>query len=158
MTVAWRFVPFGALSTTELYEVLQLRTEVFVMEQAGIYQDMDGADHAAVHVLGASGDQLVAYARCFPAGVKFAEASIGRVIIRETMRGSGIGHELMRQAIACVFAQWGAQPIRIGAQARLEMFYLQHGFAKAGEPYIEDGIPHIEMLRPISFQGAKHDQ
>ncbi|MDP2450539.1 MAG: GNAT family N-acetyltransferase [Polaromonas sp.] len=149
MTVTWRFVPFDALTTTELYEVLQLRTEVFVMEQDGIYQDMDGSDHQAVHVLGASDRQLVAYARCFPAGVKFAEASIGRVITRQVLRGSGMGHELMRQAIACVFGQWGAQPIRIGAQARLEKFYLQHGFVKAGLPYIEDGIPHIEMLRPV---------
>lgn len=150
--ITWRSVPFAALTIAELYEVLQLRTEVFVMEQAGIYQDMDGADHAAVHVLGVSDGQLVAYARCFPAGVKFAEASIGRVITRESVRGTGLGHELMRQAIACVVAQWGAQPLRIGAQARLENFYLQHGFAKAGAPYIEDGIPHVEMLRPLSFQ------
>ena len=149
MTVTWRFVPFDALTNTELYDVLQLRTEVFVMEQAGTYQDMDGADPAAVHVLGTFGGQLVAYARCFPAGVKFAEASIGRVITRQILRGHGIGHELMRQAIACVFAQWGAQPLRIGAQARLEKFYVQHGFATAGEPYIEDGIPHVEMLRPV---------
>jgi ElaA protein len=150
--ITWRSVPFAALTTIELYEVLQLRTEVFVMEQAGIYQDMDGADHAAVHVLGASDGQLVAYARCFPAGVKFVEASIGRVITRQVLRGSGQGHELMRQAIACVVRHWGAQPIRIGAQARLENFYLQHGFAKAGDPYIEDGISHVEMLRPLSFQ------
>lgn len=147
--ITWRSVPFAALTTAELYEVLQLRTEVFVMEQAGIYQDMDGADHAAVHVLGTAGGQLMAYARCFPAGVKFAEASIGRVITRESVRGTGLGHELMRQAIACVVAQWGAQPLRIGAQARLEKFYVQHGFATAGEPYIEDGIPHVEMLRPV---------
>jgi len=148
--IAWRAVPFAALTTPELYEVLQLRTEVFVMEQAGIYQDMDGSDHEAVHVLGVSEGQLVAYARCFPAGVKFAEASIGRVITREMLRGSGMGHELMRQAIACVVGQWGAQPIRIGAQARLEKFYLQHGFLTAGTPYIEDGIPHVEMLRTNS--------
>ncbi|WP_341911433.1 GNAT family N-acetyltransferase [Polaromonas sp. YR568] len=147
--ITWRAVPFAALTTAELYVVLQLRTEVFVMEQAGIYQDMDGADHAAVHVLGVSDGQLVAYARCFPAGVKFAEASIGRVITRESVRGTGLGHELMRQAIACVVAQWGAQPLRIGAQARLEKFYVQHGFATAGEPYIEDGIPHVEMLPPV---------
>lgn len=119
------------------------------MEQAGIYQDMDGSDQQAMHVLGVRDGQLVAYARCFSAGVKFAEASIGRVIIRQVLRGSGMGHELMRQAIACVFGQWGAQPIRIGAQARLEKFYVQHGFAKAGDPYIEDGIPHVEMLRPV---------
>ncbi|MEO8021264.1 GNAT family N-acetyltransferase [Polaromonas sp.] len=149
MNIAWRFAAFDALSAAELYEALQLRTEAFVMEQAGIYQDMDGSDHLAVHVLGVSDGQLVAYARCFAAGVKFAEASIGRVIIRQVLRGSGMGHELMRQAIACVSGQWGVQPIRIGAQARLEKFYLQHGFSKTGEPYIEDGIPHVEMLRPI---------
>jgi ElaA protein len=80
--------------------------------------------------------------------VKFEEASIGRVIVRQLLRKSGLGHELMRQAIACVTGQWGAQPIRIGAQARLEKFYVQHGFVKTGEPYIEDGIPHVEMLRP----------
>lgn len=150
--IAWRSVPFAALTAAELYEALQLRSEVFVMEQAGIYQDMDGSDHEAMHVLGVSDGQLVAYARCFSAGVKFAEASIGRVIIRQVLRGSGMGHELMRQAIACIFGQWGPQPIRIGAQARLEKFYLQHGFLTAGDPYIEDGIPHIEMLRPLSFQ------
>ena len=150
--ITWRSVPFAALTITELYDVLQLRTEVFVMEQAGIYQDMDGSDHAAVHLLGTVDGGLVAYARCFPPGVKFTEASIGRVITRQILRGSGQGHELMRQAIACVVRHWGAQPIRIGAQARLEKFYLQHGFAKAGDPYIEDGIPHVEMLRPLSFQ------
>jgi ElaA protein len=147
--IVWRALSFSALSPGELYEVLQLRTEVFVIEQACIFQDMDGSDPAAVHLLGKRDGQLVAYARCFSAGLKFAEASIGRVITRQMQRGSGLGHELMRQAIACVFAQWGEQPIRIGAQARLEKFYLQHGFQVAGLPYIEDGIPHIEMLRPL---------
>ncbi len=147
--LVWRAVPFDALSASELYAVLQLRTEVFVVEQACVFQDMDGSDTQALHVLGTSGDQLVAYARCFPAGIKFSEASIGRVITRLTTRGTSMGHELMRQAIACVTQQWGAQPIRIGAQARLEKFYLQHGFVTSGAPYIEDGIPHIEMLRPL---------
>ena len=146
--IAWRCLPFAALTAAELYEVLQLRTEVFVMEQDCAYQDMDGADAEAVHLLGTAQGRLVAYARCFAAGLKFAEASIGRVIIRASMRGTGAGHLLMRQAMACVFEQWGAQPIRIGAQVRLEKFYLQHGFVKTGLPYIEDGIPHIEMLRP----------
>ena len=147
--IAWRSIPFAALTVAELYEALQLRSEVFVMEQACLYQDLDGSDHKAVHVLGAANGQLVAYARCLAVGVKFAEASMGRVIIREAMRGSGIGHELMRQAIACVFEDSGVQPIRIGAQAQLEKFYVQHGFVKAGEPYIEDGIPHVEMLRAV---------
>ncbi|MFN3570171.1 MAG: GNAT family N-acetyltransferase [Polaromonas sp.] len=147
--IAWRALSFSALSPGELYDVLQLRTEVFVIEQGCIFQDMDGSDAEAIHLLGNTDGLLVAYARCFAAGVKFAEASIGRVITRQMQRGSGLGHELMRRAVSCVFEQWGEQPIRIGAQARLEKFYLQHGFQVAGQPYIEDGIPHIEMLRPI---------
>lgn len=143
----WRALPFDALTARDLYAILQLRTEVFVMEQDCAFQDMDDADHAAVHLQGTADGELVAYARCFPPGVKFAEASIGRVITRQAARGLGIGHELMRLAIACISQQWGTQPIRIGAQARLEKFYLQHGFLTLGEPYIEDGIPHIEMLR-----------
>jgi ElaA protein len=147
--IAWRALHFSALSPDEIYEVLQLRTEVFVIEQGCVFQDMDGTDPEAVHLLGSADGLLVAYARCFAAGLKFAEASIGRVITRQSERGKGTGHVLMRQAIACVFEQWGPQAIRIGAQARLEKFYLQHGFQVAGLPYIEDGIPHIEMLRPI---------
>jgi ElaA protein len=149
MNIAWRFVPFDALTAGELYELLQLRAEVFVVEQACAFQDMDGSDPHAMHVLGTVDGELVAYARCFPAGVKFPEASIGRVITRESVRGSGTGHELMRQSMACIGQHWGGQPIRIGAQARLEKFYLQHGFLTSGAPYVEDGIPHVEMLRPI---------
>lgn len=148
-SMAWRALPFAGLAPGELYAVLQLRTEVFVIEQGCVFQDMDGADAQAVHLLGSRDGVLLAYARCFAAGVKFAEASIGRVITRQAQRGSGLGHELMRRAVACVFEHWGEQSIRIGAQARLEKFYRQHGFEVAGLPYIEDGIPHIEMLRPI---------
>ena len=151
--ITWRFVPFDALTTRELYELLQLRSEVFVVEQACVFQDMDGADVQAMHLLGtASGGefsgQLVAYARCFAAGIKYAEASIGRVVTHARVRGTGAGHHLIRQAIEQIFLHWGRQPIRIGAQARLALFYRQHGFTDAGKPYVEDGIPHLEMLRP----------
>ena len=146
--IDWKFTAFDALTLTELYELLQLRSEVFVVEQACVFQDMDGADTAAMHLLGTSGGQLVAYARCFAAGMKFKEASIGRLITRSDLRGSGAGHVLVRRAIASVTQQWGPQAIRIGAQARLEKFYRQHGFEPTGAPYIEDGIAHIEMLRP----------
>ena len=146
--IDWRFAAFDALTLTELYAVLQLRSEVFVVEQACVFQDMDGADHTAMHLLGMAGGRLMAYARCFAAGLKFKEASIGRLITRSELRGSGAGHVLVRRAIASVTQQWGPQAIRIGAQARLENFYRQHGFETTGEPYIEDGIPHIEMLRP----------
>jgi len=146
--ITWRFVPFDALTTRQLYEVLQLRSEVFVVEQACVFQDLDGADAQAMHLLGTVEGRLAAYARCFAAGVKYAEASIGRVVTRSDARGSGAGHVLMKQAIACLTQHWGPQAIRIGAQARLEPFYRQHGFATTGAPYSEDGIPHIEMLRP----------
>ena len=146
--IDWKFAAFDALTLNELYAVLQLRSEVFVVEQACAFQDMDGADTEAMHLLGTAGGQLVAYARCFAAGVKFKEASIGRLITRSTLRGSGAGHVLVRRALASVAQQWGPQAVRIGAQARLEKFYRQHGFETTGVPYIEDGIPHIEMLRP----------
>jgi ElaA protein len=145
--ITWRFLPFSALGTLELYALLQLRSEVFVLEQACAFQDLDGADTEAMHLLGERDGRLAAYARCFAAGVKFSEASIGRVVTHASARGGGIGHVLMREAIERLQAHWGPQAIRIGAQARLEKFYRQHGFVQYGEPYIEDGIPHIEMLR-----------
>jgi ElaA protein len=147
VSLQWQFSSYGALSLQQLYSALQLRSEVFVVEQNCAFQDMDGADDKAMHLLGMQGDKLVAYARCFNAGIKFKEASIGRVITHSSLRGTGAGHALMRQAIASMKMVWGVQPIRIGAQARLEKFYMQHGFQTASAPYIEDGIPHIEMLR-----------
>ncbi len=143
----WQFTAWGSLSAAQLYELLQLRSAVFVVEQACVFQDMDGADADAMHLLGRQAGQLVAYARCFGAGVKYTEASIGRVVTHASARGQGAGHVLMQQAIDHLHRQWGVQPIRIGAQARLEAFYRQHGFVPSGEPYIEDAIPHIEMLR-----------
>jgi ElaA protein len=154
--VNWRRVAFADLTPHQLYELLQLRTDVFVMEQACAFQDMDGYDQLAVHLLGTAvpestgvgqGGTLIAYARLFPAGVKFTEASIGRVITRATVRGTGLGHVLIREAIASVEALWGKQPIRIGAQSRLTAYYRQHGFVEVGPAYLEDNIDHQDMLR-----------
>lgn len=159
----WKLAAFADLSVTELYELLQLRTEVFVMEQNCPFQDMDGADALAMHLLGRHapqpaeilgpagqggepGQPLVAYARLFPAGIKFAEASIGRVVTRGTARGQGLGHLLIEEALSSLHAVWGSQPVRIGAQARLAAYYNQHGFVDMGLPYVEDGIDHLEML------------
>lgn len=147
--IEWRYLAFEALSVAELYAVLQLRSEVFVVEQACIFQDMDGADAQAMHLVGTWQGVLVAYARCFAAGEKFSEASIGRIVTRSCVRGSGAGHALVEKAISCLFQRWGAQAIRIGAQAQLASFYRQHEFEKSGSPYMEDGIPHIEMLRSV---------
>jgi ElaA protein len=145
--LSWQFKSFEALALSELYELLRLRSEVFVVEQTCVFQDVDGFDPQAMHLLGHQGARLVAYARCFNAGIKFKEASIGRIITHASARGTGSGHALVRESISAIQQKWGVQPIRIGAQVRLEKFYQQHGFAIASAPYIEDVIPHIEMLR-----------
>lgn len=145
--LSWRCQAFDALAPQSLYELLRLRTEVFVIEQNCVFQDMDGADPACHHLLGERGGALLAYARLVPVGLKFAEASIGRVVSDPAARGTGLGHVLMREAVARLHALWGERPIRIGAQARLQGFYRQHGFEPEGPIYIEDGIDHIEMLR-----------
>jgi ElaA protein len=159
---SWKCVPFRELTTAELYEVLRVRAEVFVVEQACAFQDMDGADQEAWHLMGFAdlgpglrrGDQppgrLVAYARLIPAGIKFAEPSIGRVITTAAVRGTGAGRELMQEALRRAEKLFPGKAIRIGAQQRLERFYHSLGFATASEPYDEDGIPHVEMLRPAS--------
>ncbi|MDB5868235.1 MAG: GCN5-related N-acetyltransferase [Polaromonas sp.] len=145
--IEWRYLAFDELTVAELYAVLRLRSEVFVVEQACIFQDIDGADDRAMHLLGSLQGAVVAYARCFAAGLKYAEASIGRIVTHPSVRGRGAGHALVKKAVFCLLRQHGEQPIRIDAQSRLEAFYRQHGFETAGLPYIEDGIPHIEMLR-----------
>ena len=147
--IEWHYLAFDELTAVQLYAVLRLRSEVFVVEQGCVFQDMDGADFQAVHVLGVAKGILVAYARCFNAGIKFDEASISRVVTRRAARGSGVGHAVMEKAIACLFHRWGLQTIRIGAQAHLEAFYRQHGFEKSGLAYCEDGIAHIEMSRNV---------
>lgn len=144
--IQWKLSAFDALSAHALYELLQLRTEVFVVEQNCIFQDLDGADAQATHLTGRRDGQLLAYARCFPAGIKFAEASIGRIVTSKRVRGSGLGHLLIEQALAAVATLWGRQPVRIGAQARLKNFYTGHGFVDVGIAYLEDGIEHLEMI------------
>ena len=142
----WPLLPFDALTTRQLHELLQLRSAVFVVEQACAFQDIDGADPQALHLLGTHAGQLLAYARCFAPGIKFAEASIGRVVTDPAQRGTGLGHALIRRALQAVAEQWAAQAVRIGAQARLKSFYAGHGFVDANRPYVEDGIDHLEMV------------
>ena len=151
----WRCLAFADLGAANLYSVLQLRSAVFVVEQACVFLDMDGRDPACLHLLGAAPDagecaELLAYARLLPADLAFAEASIGRVATAERVRRTRAGHALMAEAIAQVERLWGVQPIRIGAQAHLQAFYRQHGFEPDGDLYLEDGIDHIEMIRAQS--------
>jgi ElaA protein len=147
MQLDWQLLGFDDLKPQQLYAILQLRSEIFVVEQQCIYQDMDGTDAQAWHLVGTQNGRLLAYARLFAPRVKYEEASIGRVITREALRGTGAGHALMREAIACLAKLYGPQPIRISAQAHLQDFYAQHGFKVQGDVYDEDGIPHVQMLR-----------
>jgi ElaA protein len=148
MNIRWHCLPFEALPPLILYDVLRLRAEVFVVEQNCAYQDVDRRDPDAHHLLGyADTGELAAYARLFKAGVCYDQASIGRVIVAQQFRRYGLGKQLMRQAIAYSDALFGPQPNKIGAQLYLEKFYNGFGFERIGEPYDEDGIPHIHMLR-----------
>ena len=126
--------------------MFRLRSAVFVVEQNCVFLDIDGVDPQCWHLLGYNGDELVACARFVPAGVKFAEPSIGRVITSGDIRRTGMGRVLMAEAMRRAQELWPGRDIRIGAQAHLERFYNEFGFVKASEPYDEDGIMHIEML------------
>jgi len=141
---SWHDREFAKLGVGELYAITALRERVFVVEQRCAYLDADGADPRCRHLWAEDeAGAILAYCRLVPAGLKFAEVSIGRVITAPEARGLGLGKELMKRALAAV----GAVPVRIGAQAHLERFYGELGFVRASSPYDEDGIPHIEMLR-----------
>ncbi len=142
----WDCMRLADMPAAMVYAMAQLRSEVFVVEQVCVFLDLDGSDDQALHVLGRRGDQLLAYARCFGPGVKFVEASIGRIATRLSARSTGLGHALVKRAKEAVAEQWGTQPVRIGAQARLRAFYEQHGFVDMHRPYMEDGIDHLEMV------------
>ncbi len=136
---------FKELSVDELYESLKLRSEVFVVEQNCVYLDADGKDDKALHILGYTEGKLVAYARVFGPGLYFDNASIGRVIVHPKYRMYGYGHLLIDKAIeVCKNINHG--PITISAQQYLEKFYAGHGFVTVSDMYLEDDIPHIEML------------
>ncbi|HEY6040244.1 MAG TPA: GNAT family N-acetyltransferase [Kofleriaceae bacterium] len=162
MQRVWFDRTFDELTPLQLYRIVELRERVFVVEQACIYLDADGLDLQARHLWAESDERsataalpgeaappnggavlIDAYLRIVPAGVKFEELSIGRVIVAPHARGTGLGKELMQRGIAAA----RGVPIRIGAQAHLEKFYAELGFARASEDFVEDGIPHLEMLR-----------
>ncbi|MDG2195073.1 MAG: GNAT family N-acetyltransferase [Polaribacter sp.] len=138
---------FTQLTTTELYEILQLRSEVFVVEQDCVYQDVDGKDQKALHVFGFKNSKIVAYTRIFKPGDYFKKASIGRVVVAKKERADGYGHELIKASIQAVQEKFTTLEIIISAQTYLKKFYETHGFIKVGEEYLEDGIPHIEMKK-----------
>jgi ElaA protein len=137
--------PFQELNTTELYNILQLRAEVFVVEQDCVYQDLDFKDQKALHVFGLKENKIIAYTRIFKPGDYFKNASIGRVIVEENQRKYGYGHDLMKASITAIKDHFNVAIITISAQVYLRKFYESHGFKKVGDAYLEDGIPHIRM-------------
>ena len=138
---------FQELSPTEIYEMLRLRSEVFVVEQDCVYQDIDNKDQKAFHVLGFKENQFIAYSRIFDAGDYFDVPSIGRIVVQENERKFKYGHELVAASIQYVLDHFEEKSILISAQTYLIKFYNSHGFQQKGEEYLEDGIPHIKMLR-----------
>lgn len=147
MGLQFKIKRFNELSIHELYEILQLRSEVFVVEQNCVYQDIDGKDQKAIHVLGYLGEDLATYCRLFTAGDYFDESSIGRVIVSPKHRDKKLGHELMKVAIEAINKEFNTNTITISAQLYLQKFYEGHGFVKTSEMYLEDDIPHIEMKK-----------
>ena len=149
--IDWQWSAFDGLSLSELYTVLQVRQMVFIVEQSCLYPDADGFDEKAWHLLGWTRDAgertLAAYARIFAPGIKYREAAIGRVMTHPSLRGKGLGEALMAEALRRVELIAPAAPVRVGAQMYLERFYEKFGFRRVSEPYDEDGIIHIKMLR-----------
>jgi ElaA protein len=147
MAVQWKIKPFEALSVHELYDLLKLRSEIFVVEQNCAYLDLDGKDKVALHLIGEFDGKIVAHARLFKAGISFDNASIGRVVVDPNYRDKKWGHDLMREAIAGIRLHFGESKITIGAQLYLKKFYESHGFVQTSAMYLEDDIEHIEMCK-----------
>ena len=157
--IDWRLARFEDLSPREVHDLYRLRAAVFVVEQECAFQDLDGADPESWHLLGLSPSppgegrgegRLVAYCRLVPPGVKYEEPSIGRIATAQAVRRTGLGRKLVREALARAEKLWPGRAIRIGAQQRLERFYEELGFATASAPYDEDGIAHVELVRPAA--------
>jgi ElaA protein len=147
-SLRWQWCTLHELSAAELYAVLAARSAVFVVEQTAPYQDADGYDLDAQHLIVWSGADVAAYLRVLAPRTKLTERSIGRILTTAAFRRTGLGRELVAHTLARLDAAYPGEPIRIGAQARLHVFYESFGFRQASAEYMEDDIPHIEMLRP----------
>ena len=156
--VVWQWKRFAELTPAELYALLAARAAVFVVEQQCAFQDLDSADERAWHLLGWASPNhapmLAAYLRLVDPGRKYAEPSIGRVLTTAPFRGLGLGREAMHEGLARAASLYPGSPVRIGAQQRLERFYVELGFRTVSAPYDEDGIAHVEMLRPAGSNGG----
>lgn len=154
--IDWQWCRLGELSTTQLYAVFAARESVFVVEQNCPYQELDGLDFQALHLIAWTNarTEVAAYLRVLGPGVKYAETSIGRVLTTKAFRGSGFGRILIATSLAHIESTYPGHAVRISAQAYLEQFYRAFDFEVVSAPYLEDGIPHVEMLRPGSVRIA----
>ena len=148
-SIVWKIKPFSKLSTEELYQILKIRQEVFIVEQTCYYLDADGYDQQAVHIWAEKEGEILAYSRVFEPGIKYKEASIGRVLTNPNYRKNKLGKILIRFSINTIEARFRTQSIRISAQDYLLRFYSEFGFQDTGKKYLEDDIPHTEMVRVI---------
>ncbi len=149
MEINWQLKKFEELSPGELYAILQLRIAVFILEQECFFQDADDKDQCSFHFMGWKEGKLIAYTRLVPPGEIYEQPSIGRVVTSSAERKTGAGKELMKRSIEACETLFGKQSIKIGAQLYLENFYQSLGFERVSEVYIEDGIPHIYMIRKV---------
>jgi ElaA protein len=146
--IAWQVTRFDALDANQLYELLKLRVDVFVVEQACAYPELDGKDVLAdtLHLTGRAQDgSLAAYARILAPGVRFSNAGFGRVVVAPAYRKTGLGHVLVKKILAVIARTWPNTDVTISAQTYLDSFYKSHGFVPVSDPYLEDGIAHIDM-------------
>lgn len=147
-TLYWYCLPFADLDNEILYRIIALRNEVFVVEQDCVYQDADFKDLKCHHVYAVDdAGEVVAYTRIVPPGISYTEPALGRIVTSPKVRRTGVGKELMRRSMQYLWDIYGPSPIRISAQEYLQRFYEDFGFQKIGEGYLEDNIPHIEMLK-----------
>ena len=149
--VNWTIKTFDELTLDELYNILRLRNEVFIVEQNCVYEDLDGKDHSAWHLMAIEDNKLVAYTRILPPGVSYKDPVIGRVVTSSSKRRSGLGRELMKRSIEACEKLFGKISITLSAQVYLKRFYESLDFIVAGEEYFDDGIPHIKMSRKPSW-------
>lgn len=148
--ISWQTKAFKDLTVDEFFEIIQLRTEIFVVEQNCPYQEVDEKDRKSFHLFGkTSNGQIIAVSRILPPGVSYQEISIGRVALKKEARGKGIADEMMKETFKFIESRFGKQAVRISAQHYLLNFYNKHGFTPIGEIYLEDNIPHVEMLTKL---------
>lgn len=148
MQIQWLLKKFEELTPYQLYAILQLRNEVFVVEQNCVFQDADDKDQSSHHLMCFYDNKLVAYTRLVGPGFIYEQASVGRVVTSPLVRKSGVGKELMKRSIDSVYKLFGVQPIKIGAQLYLKKFYESFGFQRVSDVYLEDNIEHIYMIKP----------